>query len=129
MTQLVVRIPVDLRHEALNANGRQHWAVIRARTKMLRDKSRAFHHRFVHVEGWQAPEHAHLTVFIAWPSERRRDAANLSPTFKAMIDGAVDAGVLADDDDRHLTGPDPRVHPTLSGNPGVALLTFVWEAS
>lgn len=48
-------------------------------------------------------------VWVAWPNRRRRDAHNLGPTFKACIDGMVRAGLLADDDDRHLVGPDPRV--------------------
>jgi len=34
--------------------------------------------------------------------------SNYFPTFKACIDGFVDAGVLADDSDAHVIGPDPR---------------------
>ena len=40
--------------------------------------------------------------------KRRREVSNLFPTFKACIDGFVDAGVLADDSDAHVQGPDPR---------------------
>ena len=46
------------------------------------------------------------TVHIA--DKRRREVSNLFPTFKACIDGFVDAGVLADDSDAHVVGPDPR---------------------
>ena len=46
------------------------------------------------------------TVHIA--DKRRREVSNLFPTFKACIDGFVDAGVLADDSDAHVIGPDPR---------------------
>jgi Holliday junction resolvase RusA-like endonuclease len=46
------------------------------------------------------------TVHIA--DKRRREVSNLFPTFKACIDGFVDAGILADDSDAHVIGPDPR---------------------
>ena len=46
------------------------------------------------------------TVHIA--DRRRREVSNLFPTFKACIDGFVDAGILADDSDAHVIGPDPR---------------------
>ena len=31
------------------------------------------------------------------------------PTLKALVDGLVDAGLLPDDDARHLQGPDMRL--------------------
>lgn len=34
-----VQIPIDLKLEALSANGRVHWSVRKARTKVLRDKA------------------------------------------------------------------------------------------
>ena len=46
------------------------------------------------------------TVHIA--DKRRREVSNLFPTFKACIDGFVSAGILADDSDAHVIGPDPR---------------------
>lgn len=52
--------------------------------------------------------HAHVTYWIHATSNRRRDVANYYPTIKACLDGVVDAGVLPDDDDRHVVGPDPR---------------------
>jgi hypothetical protein len=33
---------------------------------------------------------------------------NYYPTAKAILDGLVDAGVLPDDNDDHVTGPDMR---------------------
>ena len=38
----------------------------------------------------------------------RWDATNWLPTAKACIDGLVDAGVLADDSNKHVIGPDMR---------------------
>ena len=38
----------------------------------------------------------------------RWDASNWSPTAKAVLDGLVDAGLLPDDSNRYVTGPDMR---------------------
>ena len=45
-----------------------------------------------------------IAAVILFPDRRRRDAANWYPTVKACIDGLRDAGVLVDDDDRHVSG-------------------------
>ena len=50
----------------------------------------------------------HITATVHIADKRRREVSNLFPTFKACIDGFVDAGVLADDSDAHVVGPDPR---------------------
>lgn len=118
-----VLIPVDLKLEALSANGRVHWSVRKARTKVLRDKARVAA-LAAHVPPMSR---AHLVVTVTWPDRRRRDVANLSPTFKALVDGFVqDAGLLPDDDDTHLIGPDLRVARETSGTPRLALLRFDW---
>ena len=43
--------------------------------------------------------------------QARRDLHNYMPTLKALVDGLVDAGLLPDDDARHLQGPDMRLDP------------------
>lgn len=43
-----------------------------------------------------------ITALLAFPDNRRRDAANYYPSIKAAIDGLVLAGVLTDDDDRFV---------------------------
>lgn len=50
-------------------------------------------------------QHAHM-VGIVHPQRRGRfDPPNWWPSFKAFIDGLVDAGVLEDDDHTRLIGP------------------------
>lgn len=68
---------------------------------------------------------AHLTVRIGWPTRRRRDAPNIWPTLKPLIDGIVDSGFLVDDDDEHLIGPDLR--PEYRGMSGVTVLDFEFK--
>jgi len=124
-----VRIPVHLRDEALSANGRQHWRVRATRARILRNKSRLMHASAAREVGQLHPQRLHLTVHVTWPDRRRRDVANLSPTIKALVDGAIDAHVLPDDDDRHLIGPDLRVAQAVTDAPGLAVLVFEWAAA
>lgn len=104
----------------LNANQRMHWQKRRKIVELLRRAARDA------AASQNAPrlERAHITVLVAWPDRRRRDVHNLYVTVKACIDGLVDYGLLPDDDDTHLTGPDLRVDPNLSGIPKATRLTF-----
>lgn len=115
-----VTIPVALVEEAVTANQRLHWAEKGERTAALRKKSKTLHRD---VDPMRS---ARLVVTVRWPDHRRRDVANLAPTVKALVDGAVDAGVLPDDDDNHLVGPDMRVLPRTSGTAGVVILAMQW---
>ena len=107
----------------LTANQRLHWARKAAIVRVLRHAG-AINAR---AQGIPVMERAHLTVHITWPDRRRRDASNLAPTIKALVDGIVsDAHRLPDDDDQHLTGPDYRVTPETTGIKGVTGLRFVF---
>ena len=93
----------------LTANHRYHWAAKARLTKALRTRG---------VMAWRlagSPQYdrARLVVTLGYPDRRHRDAANLHPTVKALIDGMVHPapgvrGVLPDDSDAYLTGPDLR---------------------
>lgn len=54
-------------------------------------------------------QRAHILGILHPHDERRRDAANWYPSFKAAVDGIVDAGVLEDDDHTRVLGPDMRI--------------------
>ena len=123
MTTLHFELTRDL---ILTANQRLHWAPKARKTSDLRQLG--------YIEGRRvrratfpsgmayAMWRAHLIVRVGWPQHRRRDVANLSPTIKALIDGCVDAGLLPDDDDAHLIGPDLR--PYHAGRKGLVVLDF-----
>lgn len=104
----------------LTANQRLHHMERARRSKLARNAGA------MTVLAWNAPAmtRAHVTVTVSWPDGRRRDVHNLFPTIKAHIDGFVDAGLLPDDDDKHLIGPDLRV----SGERSIArTVRFVYE--
>ena len=111
------------RHWLLTANQRGHWRRRAERTATLRWAAR---HAAV-TTGAQPMNRARCTVLIHWPDRRRRDAHNITPTIKAAIDGVVDAGLLPDDDDTHLTGPDLRVSPHLCDKRYACTLHFRFE--
>lgn len=95
----------------INANQRLHWRRKAERTKHWREVGH-YAGKSAMRNGLLVPmERAHMTVWFAWPDARRRDVGNLAPTVKALLDGLVDAGVLPDDDDAHLLGPDLRRNP------------------
>lgn len=116
MTEVVLTVK---RAALLTANERLHWRTRAAKTKALRHLSRLLH------RGVEPMQRARLDVTIAYPDRRRRDRHNLWPTVKACVDGAVDAGVLPDDDDAHLDGPHLETAAELSG--GGYRFTFAWS--
>lgn len=59
--------------------------------------------------------HAYILGVLHPPSRRRADPANWYPSFKAAVDGLVDAGVLEDDDHTRVIGPDMRIGPVAKG--------------
>ena len=97
-----VELPAGL--TLLNANERLHWRPKNNRTQAIRAAS------FACVKAARVPKLKRASVVVEFrpPDRRRRDVHNLYPSAKAAIDGLVDAGVLPDDSDRYLVGPDMR---------------------
>lgn len=58
---------------------------------------------------------AHILGVLHPPTAGRRDPANWYPTFKAAVDGLVDAGLFEDDDHEHVLGPDMRLGDKVKG--------------
>lgn len=102
----VWRIEFPPGQELLNANDRIHWSAHARITRQLRSDA------FLLARYMRIPplERAHVVAEYQPPNLRRRDPANLYPSIKALVDGAIcDAGVLPDDDAKHLIGPDMRL--------------------
>lgn len=111
MTTVIVTVP---RNWLLTANQRTHWATKARITSHLRHLAATAYHD----AGSPRYQRAAIVVHVTYPDRRRRDVHNTAPTVKALIDGMTAAGLLPDDDDAHLTGPDVRPTPadrTLTG--------------
>lgn len=65
-----------------------------------------------------------ITATIHKLHGRQYDAANWSPTAKAAVDGLRDAGVLLDDSNKYVVGPDMRAGERATGR---AYLTLILE--
>lgn len=101
--ELTIPAPCDW----INANHRTHWAEKARRTKAWREAA--------YYAAAQVPRRQRtftMPVRITCTAHKTRggrwDATNLAPTGKALIDGLVDAGVLEDDDNTRVIGPDMR---------------------
>lgn len=99
--------------EWLNSNQRLHRMVKAQRVKAWREAAAA-----AVPAGWPALPRPVRIVAEVWKDRAGRyDPNNLNTTTKACIDGFVDAGLLADDDWKHVIGPDHR-HGG-KGEPGI----------
>lgn len=94
----------------LNANQRLHWATKARTTKTVRDVTA------ITARGARLPKAERITVQLVWvvTNKRRRDSDNTYPTFKAMCDGLVDAGIVPDDTPEYMT----KLGPVIRHEPG-----------
>lgn len=90
----------------LNSNQRLHRMVSAARIRSWRFTARDAAMADDHWAPFQRP--VHIVCTIHKTRTGRWDAGNLYPTAKAIVDGLVDAGVIPDDSNEWVTGPDMR---------------------
>lgn len=100
----------------LNANRREHYRDKAKRTAAIR--AAAMEAVSEHAELMDALtaakpgvlfQRAHILGVLHPATARRADPANWYPSFKAAVDGLVDAGLLEDDDHTRVVGPDMRL--------------------
>ena len=105
--EAVIRLAAS---DVLNLNDREHWRLKVNKSKHIRQLAEQI------ARASRAPhlKRALLTVEIAFPDRKRRDPHNWMATVKPIVDGLVKAGVLPDDDAKHLLGPDLRRHPEVT---------------
>lgn len=106
----------------LNANDRLHHRRKAERTAVLRSKAReavSENPGLVNALAAAKPgplfQRVHVLGILHPDRNDRRDPANWYPSFKAAIDGLVDAGLLEDDDHTHVVGPDMRLGTKVKG--------------
>ena len=90
----------------INANSRHHWAV---KAEMTRDWRTMAKLAATNAGLPKGLDKVHMTVYVNKTNNRSYDVHNLYGTAKAAIDGLVsDYGLLPDDSNAYLTGPDMR---------------------
>lgn len=105
-----IRIVCEQPQRWLTSNQRDHWGKSDPVRRYWRDlgatltrgelKGRAF-------------ERVQVVFTFHRADKRAFDPGNLAPTSKAFLDGMTDAGMVPDDNHRHVVGPDHRY-----GEPG-----------
>lgn len=91
------------RNPMLNANDRDHWRAV----SPIRGNWRVLGTLAMLALGDAAPalQRCRIDVEVHRPTVGHADAGNFYPTAKPVVDGMVDAGLLPDDNDMHLSGP------------------------
>lgn len=100
----------------LNLNQRMHWAPKAKLTKVWRTQTDL---RATIAGLPKGLDRVHITAHIIKSTNRQYDVHNLMPTLKACVDGLVDYGLISDDTNEHLTGPDLRQGG--KGEPGIRI--------
>jgi crossover junction endodeoxyribonuclease RusA len=103
MTTWTLIVPA---HETfLNLNQRMHWAKKASLTKAWRKHAQTYAAVAALPKGLHR---VHIVAHVTKPTNRQYDVHNLLPTLKAAIDGLVDYGLIPDDTNQYLVGPDLR---------------------
>ncbi len=103
MTTHTLKVPAPCAW--INANQRGSW---RAKAKLTRAWRDATHVAALQAHLPRFSSHVHIVATIHKASANRYDATNWADTAKAAVDGLRDAGVLIDDSNKYVTGPDMR---------------------
>lgn len=103
-TSIVVGKPDG--YQFINANDRTHWAR-KARMTAAWRQAAAWQAKAAGLPSY-GDRRVRITCIVHKATNRKYDVGNLSGTAKACIDGLRDAGVLDDDDNAHVIGPDMR---------------------
>jgi crossover junction endodeoxyribonuclease RusA len=106
----------------LNANKRDHYHRRSGATRQLRSAAAlalwslpSYRAALIAAQPGPVLRRVHILGVLHPPGRGRRDPANWYPSFKAAVDGFVDAGLVADDDHRHVVGPDMRLGSVVQG--------------
>lgn len=112
-----IELSIPLPADWINLNQRLHWAQRAKLTKAWRTMA--------HIQARQQglPKRLGRVSIVATvhkATARKYDVHNLVPTAKAVVDGLVDYGLIADDSNEFLVGPDMR-----AGEKGVPRLELL----
>ena len=95
--KLTIEIP-GLPPRECSPNARVFWATKARLTREYRNEvSLCAYAASGGTGAWQPLGHARIVVTFIVPDRRRRDKTNMAASFKAGLDGLVDAGIIKDD--------------------------------
>ena len=108
----------------LSLNDRLHWAAKARATKSIRTCVA------LDAKAQKVGSHDHVHVQLEWTPRvnRTRDVDNPAPTLKAAVDGIVSAGVIPNDDPKHVTHHATVIHPA-HAQTGTRVRLRVWVES
>jgi hypothetical protein len=109
----------------INSNQRLHRMELARRVAEWR-KAAGFHAR---RHGGYFTSPVHIVATVHKTRGGRWDAGNLYPTAKAVVDGLVDAGVIYDDSNEYVVGPDMRAGEKRAAACVVLSVNVIEEAS
>lgn len=109
-----------------NSNARSQWARFAAARdrKFYRQRAADTARTLVDVAGWVPANFTTITARHVSPVKRRRDPLGLAERLKGPIDGLVDAGLIPDDDEEHIT---VRLERSIRGPIAGIQLTLIQE--
>ena len=120
LTPFVIALPAGLK--LLNSNQRRHRHEQARLTVKLREaafeavsESPSLMDALAAAKPGPLFQRAHILGVLHPASRTRCDPANWYPSFKACVDGLVDAGLFDDDDHTRVVGPDMRLGRVVKG--------------
>lgn len=128
MNTFTITLPPGL--PLLNANRRVHHHVRATRTRAIRaaahqavTEDKSLMDALAAAKPGPLYTRARIVGYYRPARAGRADPANWYPSFKAAVDGLVDAGLLEDDDHTRLIGPDMRLGASMRGGQLVLVIT------
>lgn len=116
----VIQLPAGI--ELLNSNQRRHRheqariiAHLRETASDVVSESPSLMAALAAAKPGPLFQRAHILGVLHPASKTRCDPANWYPSFKACVDGLVDAGLFEDDDHTRVVGPDMRLGRIVKG--------------
>ena len=86
-----------------NANARGEAKYNRWDKAKFRKKAKEIGNEIMAEDYWEPPAFTRITARQVSPVRRRRDPTGLAERLKGILDGLVDAKVLPDDDEDHIS--------------------------
>lgn len=113
-----LQLVVPMAAEWISSNAREHWAPRNRKTRAWRSAAMIV----ARSSGASYDVPVDLEVVVSKRRESSRwDPHNLWPTAKACIDGIVDAGLLEDDDTKHIRSTSIRAGEPDRLRPGMTI--------